>query len=186
MATTGAKFAGAGASSSVAPYDDAAWGNPGRIVADDTSYADCTSSAFDLDLYSHILKGYTFDFSSIPAGATIDGVIVTVRMWTIGTTPTSDFAMVQLLDTSAAITGTNLGTGTTTNSEATYTFGGATNKWGCALTRDWVQNSNFGVGIAMQANGNDADLLCDWVQMEVYYTEAASGMTNQVCIIFES
>jgi hypothetical protein len=173
MATTGAKFPTATAAVSENPWDDNNWagGVVSQLTADDTDYANITSSTFDTGLRSWVAKVYTFDFSAVPDGATIDGVIVKVNARYANGTASIDLC--QLLDANGAKVGTNLADTPValTGTLADHTFGASDNVWGNTLTSAWVKDADFGVAIGFIATGDDADVYADYVTMEVYYTE---------------
>ena len=171
MATTGAKFPASSVTAAEAPWSDNDWTTPGNIYADDGSNASVTASTFDSPDQTFVLKAYTFNFSAIPDGSTIDGVICVVNCWYANGSVSID--LMQLLNTSLAKVGTNqcatpvaLGTGT----GGTVTKGSPTDKWGNLLTAAWVKNSNFGVALGFLATGNNADVFVDYVTLEVFYT----------------
>src|SRR3990170_343 len=171
MATTGAKYPTAAVTVSEAPWSDNDWTTPGNIYADDGATANVTAATFDSPDQTFVLKAYTFDFSAIPGGSTIDGVICVVNCWYANGSVSID--LMQLLDTSRAKVGTNqcaapvaLGTGT----GGTVTKGSSSDKWGNLFTAAWVKNSNFGVSLGFLATGNNADVFVDYVTLEVYYT----------------
>src|SRR3990167_6677110 len=172
MATTGVKYPTLGESISESPWSDNTWTTQTNIYADDGATASITATSYDSPDQSRVLKATGFDFSAIPDGATIDGVIVRVNTWYANGGVSIDLA--QLLDTNKAKVGTNqyataeaLGT----SDALIKTAGGATDKWGNALTPAWVKNANFGVGLGFLATGADADVFVDYVTIEVYYTD---------------
>src|SRR3990172_6710313 len=171
MATTGAKYPTAAVTVSEAPWSDNDWTTQGNIYADDGATANVTAATFDSPDQTYVLKAYNFDFSAIPAGSTIDGVICVVNCWYANGSVSID--LMQLLDTSRAKVGTNqcaapvaLGTGT----GGTVTKGSSSDKWGNLFTAAWVKNSNFGVALGFLATGNNADVFVDYVTLEVFYT----------------
>ncbi len=170
MATLGPIFPGSAEMVSELPYDDETIANPANVTADDSSFATITGNAFDSPDQTFVLKAYNFNFSSIPDGSTIDGVTANIRTWYSNATVSIHLA--QLLDTSRANGGTNqFATPTAlTSSEATYTKGGATDKWGLALTTAWVKDPDFGIGIAFQATGTNSRLNVDWITLTIDYT----------------
>src|SRR4030066_1476164 len=171
MATTGAKYPTAAVTVSEAPWSDNDWTTPGNIYADDGATANVTAATFGAPDQTFVLKAYTFDFSAIPDGSTIDGVICVVNTYYANGSVSID--LMQLLNTSLAKVGTNqcatpvaLGTGT----GGTVAKGSSSDKWGNLLTAAWVRNSNFGVALGFLATGNNADVFVDYVTLEVYYT----------------
>lgn len=157
---------------------DEDWSNPTYIYADDSTGASVTAATFDAGDQTELLKASGFDFSVIPGGATIDGVICAINAWS----PTTDKAVVdfiELLSSSGGTTGNNKGsTGftLTTDTAAVYSTGNSTDLWGCALTPAWVKSTAFGVGIGCMAGGagnNNVDVYIDYLTLQVYYTPPA-------------
>jgi len=178
MSTTGAHFPGTGAAWSVTPWDDQTWTNPGNIIADDTSYAQITAPAFDLNVRSYLLRASNFDFSEIPAGAIIDGI--TVRVCACYVNGSGSIDHVRLVDASGALVGDNKAStpvALTTPTMAVYTFGGAADTWAASPTQAMLQDVDFGVAVGFIATANDCDLYVDYVTIEVEYhtSEAHSG-----------
>src|SRR3972149_10087168 len=83
MATTGPKFPTAAETVAETPWGDAncQWVNPTNVGADDGSTASVTHASFDSPDQTYVLKAYTFDFSAIPNGSTINGVTARVNAW---------------------------------------------------------------------------------------------------------
>ena len=163
MATTGVKFPGSNESVTATGHSSFTWLNPTYVQADDTNYAAVTTNSFDTGTTTYLLTSYNFDtnWASVPSGATIDGVIVTIRAWYTDAGVNID--LVQLLDTSRAVAGTNLAATPTalTSSEATYTFGANNNLWGNALTASWVKDQDFGVAIGCISTGTNSEVRID-------------------------
>lgn len=157
-------------STSETGWDDpgGAWINPENIYG--AGEAAITDNAYDATDPSHVLRGYNFNFSSIPVGATIVGV--TCRITARSSSATSTIALVQLLNTSGVRVGTNLAsTPVATNATpANYTFGDDANLWGNALTEAWVKDADFGVGVGMINGTNNADVWIDVIELDIYYT----------------
>lgn len=169
MASTGIKYATSAQSVAEAPFDDADWTSTGNALgAPDGTWAG-QSASLSSGERTHILKLSGYDFSSIPAGATILGVTVTVRAKYSGSGGILE--LVQLLDSAGAKVGTDAeGTWTDlTNTPDTYTYGGASDLWGNALTRAWVQDADFGVALGggCLVNGSYVDI--DAVGIEIEY-----------------
>jgi hypothetical protein len=171
MATTGAKAPTAAVSADETPWTGVnfAWLNPTNIFG--AGESSIVHSTFDAGVHSQVLKAYTFDFSAIPDGSTIDGVQVVINARYA--TAICALALGQLLDVSRAKVGTdqyatpvNL-----TTSAANYTKGGATDKWGNVLDAAWVKDPDFGVAIGVIVGAsNNCDVFVDSVTMEVWYT----------------
>ncbi|MDH5279539.1 MAG: hypothetical protein OEW52_00150 [Thermoleophilia bacterium] len=143
MSSTGNVFAGTGENN--AGIGATLWSTPGNVTADDASDATCAAGAS-----SQYLVARNFNFSSIPAGALIDGILV--RISASEHSASTEALRAQLQDASGTLfgsskTASNEGniSGTT---KAVYTYGSARDRWGVAtslLTRAVVQDADFGV-----------------------------------------
>jgi len=171
--TTGEKYPTLGESVSEAPWSDNAWTTPTNIYADDGATANVTEATFDSPDQTYVLKATGFDFSAIPDGSTINGVIVRVNAWYRSGQGSGSMDLLQLLDTSKAKVGTNqcaTPVALTTTDTTVITKGSSTDLWGNALTAAWVKNANFGVAIGILATAANADVDVDYVTIEIYYT----------------
>lgn len=178
MATTGEKFPTSGITASESPWLDNDWTSPGSVTADDGTYASVTASTFDNGDQTFVLKAKGFDFSSIPAGATIDGIIVRIQAHADSTSVGID--LVQLLDTAGAKVGTNQSDTSQriTTSDAVYTFGSSTDLWGNALTDAWLKDADFGVAVGGHAYTANSQIFIDYVTVEVFYTVVTPKQTS--------
>jgi hypothetical protein len=86
-------------------------------------------------------------------------------------TANSTIALLQLLDTSAARVGDDKASSpqALTTSYADYTFGGSSDLWGNSLTRAWVQDADFGIGLGVTGDASSTTAV-DSVGIEVFYT----------------
>ena len=173
MATTGQVFPTAAETVAETPWDDAncTWVTPTNVGADDGATASVTHTSFDSPDQTYVLKAYTFDFSAIPNGSTINGVTARVNAWYAVAVGSMD--LLQLLDTARAKVGTNqcaTPVTLTTNTATIITKGGAADKWGNALDAAWVKDADFGVAIGCVAGGANTDVFVDYVTLEIDYT----------------
>ncbi|HUS74276.1 MAG TPA: hypothetical protein VMY06_14545, partial [Sedimentisphaerales bacterium] len=173
MATTGAKYPAVASTTSEAPYDHLTWIDPDNIKNNTGSYSYIDDAAFDSGIESYVLKAKGFDFSAIPAGATILGITVKVEAYyTVGA---CGIALAQLLDVDGAKVGTNLASTPipiTVTTPTVITIGAADNLWGNSLTAAWVKDADFGVALAVIPTGNNSNVYIDYVTMEVTYSLA--------------
>lgn len=177
MATTGAKAPTAASTTSETGWAGNAWLTPQNLYG--AGDAAITAATFDANVYSQVLRAYTFDFSAIPDGSTIQGVQVVVGNAQYATAICA-LGLGQLLDEAGARVGTNQYATPVnlTTTDANYTKGGATDTWGNALTAAWVKNANFGVGLGIIVGAsNNCDVFIDSVTMEVWYTAPAASDT---------
>ena len=166
LAGTGENNAGIGAT---------AWTTPGNVTADDAADATCSAAAS-----SQYLVARNFNFASIPAGATIVGVLVRVEAseHTAGTEP----LLAQLQNE----TGTLFGSSKSTSNEgsisgtakAIYTYGSTSDVWSASLTRAIVQDADFGVRFWFTTAH---DVRVDFVTMAIEYTVPSNDISPLCC-----
>lgn len=162
---------------------DQPWINPENAAAQDDTAAQSavTGDAIGGETTQY-LKCTGFDFSAIPSGATIDGIVVEVEVYENTQGATWHRC---LLVKAGAIQSYDLSPETAVNYEDddTYdTIGGSSELWDDTWSRSDIVNSGFGCAIAFdwQAgspfSGND--VFVDHVQMTVYYTASAAPEIN--------
>jgi len=153
------------ASTSAAPYTGETWQTPANAGADDTAYAVADSANFDTGVYTFRLDATNFGFS-IPAGATIDGVVVEIEY--NGAKATD--ALVQLIQ-GGTPAGTNNSVGAAIPATDTInTYGSSSDKWGSTWTVADITASNFGVAYAAISTGQNSDVSVDFIRITVHYT----------------
>jgi len=154
---------------SVLPEDDDIWVSPNNIKADDAAYASITATTFDSPDISYRLKAQGFDFSAIPDGSSINGIIVEIERYNDSGETGADYR-VQLLDASGALIGDNKAkAGNWATTPTTQFYGGTEDKWGVALTSVMVKDPDFGVVLSAQATVANADIYVDYIRITVYY-----------------
>lgn len=158
-------------------YNANDWTTPGGITADDTTYASITAATYDSPDYSYVLAGTTFDFSSIMAGSTINGIRVSVGANYISGQGTGSLVFVGLFATTTLLAA-NRTVSALTTTIAEYIRGGTADNWG-GITLAQLQASTFRVGVAIQATAANADVQVDWIKVEVTYTEPAPQNFSQ-------
>lgn len=148
-----------------------AWTNPGNIVSSNDTRATSTIASGETTQYLHATN---FGFS-IPSGATIDGIVVSIER--------SNLNFDTLVDTSVNIIkggtrgSTNKASGTSwPSSDTAASYGtGTTDLWGETWTDTDINASTFGVALRAQNNGGmgpDDDARVDFIEITVYYTES--------------
>jgi hypothetical protein len=173
MADTGFLFPGTTAGIRAVTGGAYSWENPGNIVADDGNTALYSTS--DAQLPSLGLAASNFDFSVIPAGATIDGIEVRVGDY-IRTASVFVWTRVALIladDSDGSITNNGLVLPSTVLQ--TNESGGATDLWDETIDRADVQDVDWGFFVAANCDVNFNNLTIDFMQMKVYYTESAEA-----------
>ena len=101
--SSGVKYPSIKTTQAVVPEDDMNWSNPANIGASDNVYA---TAALISCTYTYRLKAQGFDFSVIPDGATIDGILVEIERKARHVNSRYDYR-VQLLDASGSLVGDN-------------------------------------------------------------------------------
>lgn len=167
MSSVGPTIVGTGADD--AAIGNTAWTNPGNITADDASYATVAVSNVAV---AHYAKGTNCGFS-IPANATITGVVVDVKIKS-GTTG-AQFNSVKLCK-AGTITGTSQSGGESIpTTEGVQSYGSSSNLWGTTLTPSDVNNSGFGVGVSVIGNASGQTVSLNDIAITIHYTVAAVG-----------
>lgn len=144
-----------------------AWTATSSCLSDNGNYAYCVIPS---STYSDWLYPYSFGFA-IPSFATIIGVKVEVGQKADTLNTISDSA-VYLYNGTANIGDNKANASYWPKSEATQTYGNATDLWGAVLTPAIVNDSGFGVRISAQ-NGNLTSpklAQVDFVRITIYYT----------------
>lgn len=176
--TTGEVYPTLGETVSEGDWSDNTWVTPTNIYADDAATANVVHVQFDSPDQTYVLKATGFDFSSIPEGAIIDGVICRVNTWYRSGQGAGSMDLMQLLYTDKVRVGTNqcaTPVALTTNDATVISKGSSSDEWGNSLTAAWVKNSSFGVGLGIAATAKDADVDIDYVTLEIYYTVPAGS-----------
>jgi hypothetical protein len=154
------------------------WTNPGNAVSTNNAYATATAND-NQSTDALVCTGYGF---SVPAGATILGIIMRIERRTsvtAGTSPTRD-SIVRILQNGAA-TPTEGATATNyTTADVVEAHGSATELWGATWTDADINNANFGAGFVAQkagATGGVVTISVDHIQIEVFYNTAPPAPT---------
>lgn len=153
-----------------------AWSSPGNASSSDNSRASATLT--DSSGVSQNLQATNFSFS-IPAGATIDGILVEIEKSELGSDPALNIndSSVQIIKGGTA-GGTDKADGANWATSDAYTsYGGASDKWGHSWTRDDINASNFGVQISANVQCDacpsppySETARIDHIRITVYYT----------------
>lgn len=123
---------------------------------------------------SELLKATNFGFA-IPAGATIDGIVVAIeRSKNLGSIVDGRVSLIKggtVQSTDKADTVTDYGT-----TDATASYGSSTDLWGSAWTDSDINSSSFGLAFSGAYNGSGGRPRVDLIQITVHYT--AGGNQN--------
>lgn len=180
-ATTGAAYPTLGTAVAESPWSDNDWATPTNIYSDNASTANVTAATFDNGDQTSVLKATGFDFSAIPDGSTINGVIMRANAWYRSGTGSGAMDLCQLLNVSKAKVGTNncsTQVALTTTNSTIITKGSSSDLWGNSLTTAWIKDPEFGVAIGVKATANNADVDVDYVTLEIYYTPPSTTLAD--------
>ena len=144
-----------------------AWTSVNNAKTSDNAYAISSTSSL---APTHYLKVTNFSFG-IPSDATIDGVEVQIEH--LGDFVNEIEDEVVKIVKGGVVSGNNKASLTDwAITEETFTYGGASDLWGVALTPTDVNAQNFGVVLSADiiAGGGFNDVKVDHIKMKVYYT----------------
>lgn len=151
-----------------------AWTNPTNVFALDGVFA--TVSISPANPFSAYLQITGFGFS-IPANATVTGIIVIAQVKAIGPYRVSDSSV--KLHTAAGLIGNDHANGILwVNTVGPQTYGSSADAWNAGLTAAQVNdNTNFGVGIQVQylPTNLSATAFIDYVSMQIFYTTPSAS-----------
>jgi len=173
MADTGWKLPGTAVANRTIAGSDDDWTGADNIKVDDFSNASVTMGA---GAESSGLAASNFDFSAIPAGATIDGIEAQVGAYTASLSSVSVAALRLILaDNSDGSVSKHADLTFFNTFPTTDEVGGAADLWSETITRANVQDIDWGFFIGVQTSGLGDGGNVDFMQMKVYYTEAGGG-----------
>lgn len=179
MHDTGAVRAGTGANGTNGAL---VWTDPGNIASSNNLHAQAGTTSMTAT-QTRNLQATSFAFA-LPSGATVRGIGVEVEAQAaiVGAGPT--WYLVRLLKAGVAV-GDNRSAGASlTSSDATYSFGGATDLWGTTWSAPEINAGGFGCELqfTMQSDGETVEsVYVDHVRITVFYTtdegDARAAMT---------
>jgi len=176
--------ANAGTGADDATVGTKTWSNPGNATgASDNLAADVLANSYGI---THYLKATNFGFS-IPGGATISGVQVSVRKayWIDITVKDSE---IKLVKADGSIGSTNKSTGATwplspsVSGASVVNYGGSSDTWGGDANTDW-NDADSGVVIAadfQSGTTNLTDAFVDNISITITYNSAPGGPRRTV------
>jgi hypothetical protein len=146
------------------------WTSPGNITSSNELRAAANLNDFEISNY---LIARNFNFS-IPAGAIINGIMVTIERQKEGVPGIIHDYSLKLLK-NGIIQGSNKANQIewTANYDSNVTYGSPTDLWALSLTPADLNNISFGVAIAAiknNTNGNSFAARVDNIRVTVYYT----------------
>lgn len=151
------------------------WSNTGNVVSSNNSYATATISA---GATTNLLTLTNFGFA-IPAGATIDGIVVTQESKASANSAVSRKTW-NLLNVSGAVQVSDGGLLTT--SDVSIDSGSSSDLWGTAPTPAEINSSSFGVSLDYEnVSGSSRTVSVDYVAITVYYTDPPQQPRVSAC-----
>ena len=145
---------------------DVAWTSASNITADDLSYAQVSLGAGQV---SDWLIADNFGFA-IPSGATIDGVVVSVKRYGMGTVVDSS---VRISDPVGPTGDDKADFASWPGMVETTDYGGPTDDWSAGLSWSDVNNSGFGLHLKATSVAG-ATALVGYVEITVHYSGGAA------------
>jgi hypothetical protein len=165
--STGWKFPGSAAGARTVGGSDVNWSNANNVKLDDGNKATANPASGES---TSGLAANNFDFSVIPAGATISGVEVRVGDHEFpAATPVWDNCRLIDSDNSDAADNKAGDLSISGGTEQTDDVGGWNVHWGQGFTRADVQDADFGFFVSMTAGGPGGLQQVDFMQMRVFY-----------------
>ncbi len=166
MASEGPNSAGTGADD--AGFGTPAWASPGSVTVSDNFSASVLLAAAG---NSHYLKATNFGFA-IPAGATIDGILVEWdKSKMIGGTVVD--ARARIVKGGTVGSTDKASPDTWPDADAYASYGGAADLWGETWTDADVNAADFGAVLAANGDTGGGTATVDHCRITVYYTAAA-------------
>jgi len=151
------------------------WANESDAASSNNAYA--TSAGLRNPGISEWLKCTNFSMG-VPAGATIDGIIVRIERKASAGGANLD-EIVQLVK-GGSFVGNNKATATFyTTSDVVVYYGGASDKWGTTWSVAQVNASDFGIGFVTDMDSQTTTYV-DMINIIVYYTPAAVGTDMKI------
>lgn len=127
--------------------------------------------------YSTYLAATGFDFSDIPDGSTINGIVVDWYLfcdW--GTGNYSDESVYLTFDAATPSGSNKAGIGTLPTFATAFTYGGAVDTWGTGPTTAAIKDPDFGSLLALSSDSGVGYARAKYCEITVYYTEAADPL----------
>jgi hypothetical protein len=151
------------------------WSTTNNTTTSNNSYTTSGSLTSSNSVSEYLdLTGWGF---SIPAGATIDGITVSIeRSWTGSGTSNVQDTSLRLLKAGTKVGDDKAATATNwPTSDGTATYGGAADLWGTTWTDSDINASNFGFALKVENDGSGSKTArLDYVTITVNYTGGAA------------
>lgn len=155
---------------SVGSFTGTQWSNPTSALLSNSAGASSggNSGQYTEALGMRGLSGYL----SIPDSATINGIIITVLVFSISSVGSGNLTgYLDLVKATDSIAGSQKTQSFTAGSGGMYTFGASNDLWGTSWTTSEIKNSEFGanLGFSYPAN-NFYSVSIEQVYGEIFYT----------------
>jgi len=160
-------------------YGTMIWAYPEEAKVSDNVYA--TRSGGRLGGLSHYLKATNFSMG-VPAGATINGILVQIER-KASAAGIAD-VRVRIVKATGAYGSEDKSAGAWSTSEAYYSYGGSGDKWSEAWTAANINDSDFGVGLAISADPAIVASV-DHIRIKVYYTVAGTNIEINIADVWK-
>lgn len=147
------------------------WNNPNNAKTSNNVYTTAVGGRYGG--ISHYLKATNFGFS-IPGDATINGIKVQYERKATGTL--SDI-YVRIVKAGVVKSTNRAKAGNWSTTEAYYTYGSSSDKWGTTWTPAQINASNFGV-VLSTSNAPAGTAWVDYIRIKVYYTPYVPPLPN--------
>jgi hypothetical protein len=153
-----------------------AWANTDNAKTDNAQYA--TQTMGSSPDYSDWLRltNYGFTSADIPAGATIDGIVVHIQRKSSYMDNTKDSA-IYLRKTSGQIGDNKASSTYWPMSEEEAVYGGAADTWNAGLTQADIVSSDFGIDISVVTLYGWIVSSIDVIEISIYYTAGDVNVT---------
>lgn len=151
-----------------------AWNNPTNVFASDNARATAAIRNVATGTKALVVNG--FDFSSIPSGATITGIVVEIERSCSSTSGSPHDGVVRMTKDGSTLIGTDKASATTWPTTDAYgTYGTSSDLWGTTWTDTEIKASTFGISIQATGSGGkwSTTVQIDHVRITVYYTAGA-------------
>lgn len=162
------------------PSGTVSWGTPGNAQAQDGT---STTAGLSNNQITNYLQCSDYGFT-VPAGATISGITVTVRRSTSNTGGNPRDFSVQLLK-SGTLQTTNKASASTYPTNLTNVSYGATNDlWGDTWTPADINDSGFGVSFATRRDGGGGTrtISVDIISVDVTYSDNTPPTVSSIAL----
>ena len=150
------------------------WTEPIPTTWNTTGSATCVLTANSVGYFLIVANGFGF---AIPAGATINGIIVEYKVNTAGTDTVYDSEVVMVKG--GVLGSINRASATSWKINDWLSHGGATDLWGTTWTPAQINAADFGSAVSPKLIGATSyDAVLTGCRITVYYTETSVKTVN--------